>query len=181
MGNVSNVSGLARILGCRLSSLPIKYLGLPLGAPFKAKYIWDSIIEKMEKRLEGWKRLYLSKGGQITLIKRTLSNLPTYFLFLFPIQVGVANWLEKLQRDFLWSGLENEPKFHLVNWKKACTPIPLGGLGIKSLSDFNQALLGKSLSRFAVEREAFWRQIMIISMPVWQVDGVQRGTLELIG
>jgi hypothetical protein len=46
----------------------MKYLGLPLGASFKAKSIWDGIIEKIERRLAGWKRLYLSKGGRITLI-----------------------------------------------------------------------------------------------------------------
>jgi hypothetical protein len=39
------------ILGCRVSSLPMKYLGLPLGALFKAKTIWDDIIEKVERRL----------------------------------------------------------------------------------------------------------------------------------
>jgi hypothetical protein len=27
------------------------YLGLPLGAPFKSKAIWDGVVEKMEKRL----------------------------------------------------------------------------------------------------------------------------------
>jgi len=37
--NVLNVSGLACIMGCRVSSLPIKYLGFPLGAPFEAKFI----------------------------------------------------------------------------------------------------------------------------------------------
>jgi hypothetical protein len=48
------MSGLARILGFRVSSLPMKYLGLPLGAPFKAKLIWDVIIEKIECHLDGW-------------------------------------------------------------------------------------------------------------------------------
>lgn len=58
-----NVSRLARIMGCQVSSLPMKYLSLPLGAKLKAKFIWDSIIEKMERKLVGWKRLYMSKGG----------------------------------------------------------------------------------------------------------------------
>jgi hypothetical protein len=35
VGNVNNVEGLTRILGCRVSSLPLKYLGLPLGAPLR--------------------------------------------------------------------------------------------------------------------------------------------------
>jgi hypothetical protein len=91
VGDVGDVEGLARILGCRVASLPMKYLGLPLGASYKASTIWNDIIEKMEHRLAGWKRLYLSKGGMLTLIKNTLSNLPTYYLSLFPIPVGVAN------------------------------------------------------------------------------------------
>jgi hypothetical protein len=62
----------------------------------------------MEHRLAGWKRLYLSKGCILTLIKSTLSNLPTYYLSLFPIPVGVANRLDKLQRDFLWGGIGDE-------------------------------------------------------------------------
>jgi hypothetical protein len=45
---MEDVGRLARILGCRVSSLPMKYLSLPLGASYKAKLIWDSIIEKME-------------------------------------------------------------------------------------------------------------------------------------
>jgi hypothetical protein len=89
IGLINNIEGLARILGCRVSSLPMKYLGLPLGASFKAKPIWNGIIEKVERCLAGWKRLYLSKGGRITLIKSTLSNLPTYFLFCFPSQLAL--------------------------------------------------------------------------------------------
>ena len=54
------------------------------------------ILEKMERRLAEWKRLYLSKGGRVTLIKSTLSNFPTYFLSLFPIPAIVANRIEKL-------------------------------------------------------------------------------------
>jgi hypothetical protein len=43
--------------------------------------------------------MYLFKGGRVTLIKSTLSNLPTYFLSLFPLPMGVANRNEKLHRD----------------------------------------------------------------------------------
>jgi len=38
----------------------------------------------------------LSKGGMITLIKSTLSNLPIYLMSLFPLLAGVANHIEKL-------------------------------------------------------------------------------------
>ena len=101
VGEVHNLDVLVGLLGCRHSSLPLKYLGLPLGTKFKELSIWNPILEKTERRLVGWKRLYLSKGGKVTLIKSTLSSLPTYFLSILPIPRKVANRMEKLQRDFL--------------------------------------------------------------------------------
>jgi hypothetical protein len=74
--------------------------------------------------------MYLSKGGRIILIKSTLSNLPTYMLSLFLIPASVTNRIEKLYRDFLWGGLGDEFKFHLVKWSKVSSPISEGGLGI---------------------------------------------------
>lgn len=100
------------------------------GGVFKAKSIWDGVVDKIEKRLAGWKRLYLSKGGRITLIKSTLSNLPMYFLCLFLIPLGVANRMEKIFLDFLCGGLGNKEKFHLIKWDKTCSPLSCGGLGI---------------------------------------------------
>jgi hypothetical protein len=48
VGNVHNVTGLAGILGCGIVSSPLKYLGLLFGASYKAKHIWDDVIEKIE-------------------------------------------------------------------------------------------------------------------------------------
>jgi hypothetical protein len=47
VGNVDIVDGLAIILGCVVSSLLLKYLGLPLGASHKAKPIWEGVIKKI--------------------------------------------------------------------------------------------------------------------------------------
>jgi hypothetical protein len=63
VGEVLHIEELANILSCSISSLPLKYLGLPLGAPFELKAIWEGVVEKMEKRLASWKKIYLSKGG----------------------------------------------------------------------------------------------------------------------
>jgi hypothetical protein len=104
VGNTDLVGRLAGILGCGVSTLPVKYLGLLLGASYKAKHICDGVIEKIEHRLANWKRLYLSNGGKF-ILKSMLANLPTYYMSLFPLPASVANRIEKLQRDFLWGGL----------------------------------------------------------------------------
>ena len=53
VGEVHNLDVLVGLLGCRHSSLPLKYLILPLGAKFKEVSIWNPILEKMEQRLAG--------------------------------------------------------------------------------------------------------------------------------
>lgn len=84
---------MANFLGCMVSSLPWKYLGLSLGSASRGVAIWDPVIEKIKSRLVGWKRLYLSKEHKTTFIKSTLSNLPTYFLGLFPIPIPTCGEL----------------------------------------------------------------------------------------
>jgi hypothetical protein len=123
VGVVDNVGALAKVLGCSISSLPLRYLGLPLGSQFKDKASWNGVVEKTTRSLSSWKRMYLSKGGRIALIKSTLFNLPTYLLSLFPIPASVAKRIESIHCDFLWGGMGEEFKHHLVNWTKVCTPI----------------------------------------------------------
>ena len=55
VGEVSNMDELVALLGCRKYSLPMKYLGLPLGVTFKERTIWNLILEKLvsQRRLTG--------------------------------------------------------------------------------------------------------------------------------
>jgi hypothetical protein len=144
--SLDDVDQLVGLLGYGMGDLPLKYLGLLLGASFKLKAMWVDMEDLMSRRLAPWKWSYLSKWGRVTLIKSTLSNLPTYILSLFPIPVYVAKRIKKIQRDFLWGGeMDDKVKFHLVEWDKVCSPIDEGGLGIRNVKRFNQALLGKWL------------------------------------
>ena len=99
--------------------------------------------------------LYLSKVGRLTLLKSTLSSIPTYFLSLFTIPQVVAARLERIQRNFLWGAPEDVFKYSLVAWNKVCLPVEAGGLGIWRIGLFNQALLGK-LWRFGKESNRLW-------------------------
>uniref|UniRef100_A0A2N9I5R6 Reverse transcriptase domain-containing protein n=1 Tax=Fagus sylvatica TaxID=28930 RepID=A0A2N9I5R6_FAGSY len=161
VGEVQNISELADSLCCHIGGLPLSYLGMPLGASYKAVAVWNPIIEKLERRLSGWQKLYLSKGGRLTLLKSTLSSLPTYFLSLFTIPISVMRRIEKMQRDFLWGGLGDEVKHHLVSWDKVCAPKEVGGLGVRSLVLTNKALQGKWLWRFGLEGHHLWRRVLV--------------------
>uniref|UniRef100_A0A7C9ALA2 Reverse transcriptase domain-containing protein n=1 Tax=Opuntia streptacantha TaxID=393608 RepID=A0A7C9ALA2_OPUST len=162
VGQGVNIQALAGVLGCKIESLPITYLGLPLGAKFKEKAIWDSVIGKFEKRLSGWRAAYFSKGGRLTLIKSVLSSILTYYLSLFPLPASVAHKMEALQRNFLWGSFGSDFKFHLVRWNMVKQPSSVGGLGVRDLRLFNEALLGKWLWRFLNEKDNLWRKVVAI-------------------
>lgn len=57
----------------------------------------------------------------------------------------------------------------------------LGGLAIRSLRCFNEALLGKWLWILGIEREVLWRTVMGSSMAKRKVVGALIQLLVLIG
>lgn len=83
MGCTSNVGDLVGVLNCEVASLPISYLGLPLGAKSFSMAIWNPVIKRMSRKISGWKGQYLSKGGKVVLLKSALASVPIYFLSLF--------------------------------------------------------------------------------------------------
>ena len=158
IGEVPNVFVLAEILGCRVGSLPMTFLGMPLGVSHKSPTVWNPILEKFEHNLAGWKKMYVSKGGRLMLLKSTSSSLSTYYLSLSTIPTHVANKIERLQRDFLWGDSNTD----LVGWDKVCAPLKNGGLGVRKLTTFNKALLGKWLWRFGIEETRLWRRVVAL-------------------
>ena len=169
IGKVYDVHALAEILGCRVGTLPTSYLSMPLGALHNFPSIWNPILEKIERRLARWRKLYLSKGDRLILLKSVLSSLLTYFLSLFTILTYVANKIEKLQRGFLWG----DSKTHLVGWDKVRVPITNGGLGIRKITTFNKVLLGKWLWRFGNEENWLWRRVVVSKYGEEWGDGPQ--------
>ncbi|RVW84168.1 Structural maintenance of chromosomes protein 3 [Vitis vinifera] len=154
-------SRLAETLECKASGWPILYLGLPLGGNPRAGGFWDPVIERISRRLDGWQKAYLSFGERITLIQSCLTHMPCYFLSLFKLPASVAAKIERLQRDFLWSGIGEGKRDHLVRWDVVCKPKEIGGLGFGNISLRNLALLGKWLWRYPREGSALWHQVIL--------------------
>ena len=87
----------------------------------------------------------------MTLIQSSLSHISSYFLSLFKISVSIALRIEKLQRDFLWSGCGEGKNDHLLSWDLVYKPKEVDGLGLGKISLRNQALLGKWIWRYPKE------------------------------
>ncbi|RVW76708.1 hypothetical protein CK203_047539 [Vitis vinifera] len=86
---VEDIDGLAVKLGCRVGSLPIVYLGLPLGANHKASSMWDGVEERMRRRV---KYGYEGFGWRTNEARRTF---------------GVGVWKEILKEmNWCWDNIE---------------------------------------------------------------------------
>ncbi|XP_028056784.1 uncharacterized protein LOC114260796 [Camellia sinensis] len=156
----SHVHRVAAMLGCSIDSFPLKYLGLPLGGDPRLVSFWELVLVKIRKRLEGWKRALLSKGGRYTLVQSILGSVPIYFLSLFKVPVSIARKIEKLMRDFLWEGCEEGKGVHLVRWETVSLSRAKGGLAIENIVARNIAFLGKWLWRFPLESESLWCSVI---------------------
>ncbi|RVX02255.1 NAD-dependent malic enzyme 62 kDa isoform, mitochondrial [Vitis vinifera] len=113
-------------------------------------------------------------GLKINLEKSTISGLPLggnpkTIGFWDPVverisrrlDVSIASKIEKMQRNFLWSGAGEGKKDHLVRWEVVSRPKELGGLGFGKISLRNIALLGKWLWRFPRERSGLWHKVIV--------------------
>ena len=101
-------------LGCKAEKLPFLYLGLPLGGYPRQKDFWKSVIDRVHKKLDRWKRFNISRGGRHTLCNLVLASLPTYYLSIFAIPENPASTLGKLMRNFFWEGHTGSKINHLV-------------------------------------------------------------------
>ena len=70
MINISHdqTSKLASLLDYVVFEWPLSYLGLPLGRNPNLISFSDLVLDRVFKRLNGWKKAFLSLGGRITLI-----------------------------------------------------------------------------------------------------------------
>ncbi|CAN1815396.1 Putative ribonuclease H protein At1g65750 [Linum perenne] len=175
IGDVPNAVQLAALIGCRLDSFPTTYLGLPLGARANSKDIWEPVITNLEKKVSSWNSKFLSLGGRITLTKSVLEGLPVYFMSLLKAPVQVSCRMERILNRFLWAGRLDRDKIHWIRWDMVKNPKDLSGLGIHDLTLLNSSLLGKWAWRFGVEKNAWWRRLMVDKcgtgpsdwIPVW--------------
>ncbi|RVW90069.1 putative ribonuclease H protein [Vitis vinifera] len=110
------------------------------------------LAETLECKASGWPILYLGLP---------LGGNPRAGGFWDPLPASVAAKIERLQRDFLWSGIGEGKRDHLVRWDVVCKPKEIGGLGFGNISLRNLAFLGKWLWRYPREGSALWHQIIL--------------------
>lgn len=108
-----------------------------------SKHYWDSILERMQKKLARWKGNILSSTGKLQFLVPFLQGIAMNFLSLFKISCSMEDNIEKIQRIFLCTNDEEMNIISLVRWDTMCKLKGKGGLGVRNISDLNRALITK--------------------------------------
>ncbi|KAL9668864.1 hypothetical protein QQ045_006404 [Rhodiola kirilowii] len=147
---------LEAVLDTKLHALPEKYLGIPLNAKRLTNADCVELLYKLSKRLNSWSGRFLSRAGRSMLINSVLQAMVLYLarVFIFPKQVIRA--MNAICANFLWRGGSARNGGHMVAWDMVCKAKSEGGLCIKDLKTFNDALVMKQLWDLQENKQNLW-------------------------
>lgn len=141
-------SALASILACTVASFPQSYLGLPLSTHKLNIKDFFFIIDKIDRRLAGWRGVLLNIAGRAIMVRAVLRALPIYAMTALLLPAGIVQEIDKRCRAFFWAGQEKVSGGQCkVAWEFVCAPFSRGGLGFSSLHHLNSCLLLTHLNK----------------------------------
>ncbi|XP_063945891.1 uncharacterized protein LOC108212308 [Daucus carota subsp. sativus] len=131
------------ILGISKSSGKSKYLGLPATLGKNKSEVFAYILERVLKKMQGWKSKLLSQAGREILIKAVVQAIPSYAMHCFLLSQSMINKIMTAVRRFWWGGDSDKNCIYWRKWDLLTKAKSEGGMGFRDLKSFNLALLAK--------------------------------------
>ncbi|MCI15852.1 RNA-directed DNA polymerase (Reverse transcriptase), partial [Trifolium medium] len=107
-------------LNCKKGGLPFKYIGLPVGANPRRLSTWAPLLDSLRKKLNSWGHKHISLGGRLVLINSVLNSIPIFHLSFLKMPVQVLKKVIRIQREFLWGGVNGGKKLTWIKWSVVC-------------------------------------------------------------
>jgi hypothetical protein len=101
----------ARLESSLLSILVCLYIFIEL-----RKEDLQPFIEKIIKRIAGWKGRLLSYACRLMLLKACLVSTPIYLLSIVKFPKQAIEMINSQMTRFPWNNNEDKHKYHLANW-----------------------------------------------------------------
>ena len=106
---------LAGILGLPTTDRIRTYLETPIFTTCRTASSYQYLVEDIRKRIEEWQTKYLSMASRATLIKASITSIPTYTMQTTLLPQKICHHIDKLSCNFLWGGFEQHRSCHTVS------------------------------------------------------------------
>ncbi|CAH1444041.1 unnamed protein product [Lactuca virosa] len=146
------------ILPFDVGKFPFKYLEVPMCITKLFCRDCKQLVEKIKMRVFNWKSKFLSFAGRLHLINVVLTSIHVYWASIFKIHVTTIKEIEKLCRSYLWANVEVVKGKAKASWNNICKHKEYGGLGVKDLRKWNDALLAKHVWNVIKNKNSLWVQ-----------------------
>nr|TKS17238.1 hypothetical protein D5086_0000020690 [Populus alba] len=143
-------------LGIQETTLPVKYLGVPLLSSRLTHRDCLPLLERIIARIKLWTSSSLTYAGRLQLIKSVLFSIQVYWSTIFILPCATIKRIESTLAAFLWKGSSLTPTGAKVAWNAICYPLTEGGLRIKKLKTWNQAATLKHIWHLFTDKESMW-------------------------
>lgn len=151
---------LKKVFGIRIVEKPGVYLGSELDFTRRKGDLFKRILNRFHTRLANWRTPTLSFPSRLVLVKHTLSSIPVYLFSVFRAPCYFVAKVRSLMVRFLW-GKGDGGGISWKRWEELCKPMYKGGLGLRELGCFNQALLAKMAWRLIEDPNSLVAKVLL--------------------
>jgi hypothetical protein len=103
------------LFGCPVGGFPIKYLGISLHHEKLRREDVQPLVDKILKKIAGWKGKLLSYAARIVLIKSCLASIPVYLLSFIKFSKWALKMISSHMAKCLWNDEDDHHRYHLAN------------------------------------------------------------------
>lgn len=137
-----------------------KYLGIPNILGKSKKVVFSTLVDRIWKKVQGWKEKLLSRAGKEVMIKAVLQAIPTYIMSVYKIPSEVNTKIHSLIAKFWWGNGDDKHRMHWRSWESLCQLKCFDGMGFRDLAVFNEAMLGRQAWRLVRAPKALLARVM---------------------
>jgi hypothetical protein len=150
----------AKTFCCKIGSFPFTYLVVTLHHDKLRREDIQPIIDKIMKRISGWKGRLLSYEARLTLLKAYLSSIPIYLMSIIKFSKWAIKAINTQMANFFWDDQEDKHKYHLSNLQSLCQTKDEGGMGVPNLRNLNLCLLASWVHRYYADNGKIWKRVI---------------------